>query len=118
MKTMNEIFSKNLRNVLYAKDRTQVALAKAVGVSEASVSKWVNGEAVPRPKMVDKICAFLGCTREDLSVDHDQAVELAPEDVIAEELREHPRVFKLMIHALRLSDAGVDELIKKAGELK
>ena len=104
--------------MLYAKDRTQVALAKAVGVSETSVSHWVNGDVVPRPKKIDEICRFLGCIREDLTSDHEQTVELAPEDVMAEELKENPKLFKLMIYAMRLSDDGLNELIKKAGELK
>ena len=118
MKTMYEIFSRNLRNMLYAKNKTQAQLAKAVKVTETSVSHWVNGEVVPRPKKVDEICKYLNCTREDLTIDHEQTVEQAPEDVMAEQLRENPKLFKLMIYAIRLSDDGLDALIKKAGELK
>jgi transcriptional regulator with XRE-family HTH domain len=118
MKTMNEIFSRNLRNMLYAKNRTQVELAKAVKVSETSVSHWVNGDVVPRPKKVDEICAYLKCSREELTADHEQVAELAPEDVMAEELRNNPKLFRLMIYAMRLSPDRLDDLIKKAGELK
>lgn len=118
MKTMNEIFSRNLRNMLYAKNRTQVELAKAIKVSETSVSHWINGAVVPRPKKIDEICAYLKCSREDLTVDHEQVVEMAPEDVMAEELRNNPKLFRLMFYAMRLSPNGLDELIKKAGDLK
>ena len=118
MKTMNEIFSHNLRNMLYAKNRTQVELAKAVNVSETSVSHWVNGDVVPRPKKVDEICAYLKCAREELTSEREQVAELAPEDVMAEELRENPKLFRLMIYAMRLSEESLDELIKRAGDLK
>ena len=42
-----------------------------------------------------------------------QQVELAPEDVIAEELRENPRLFRLMMYASRLSNDELDELIER-----
>lgn len=112
--TMNEIFSTNLRNMLYARNRTQAELAKAMNVTETSVSFWVNGSVVPRHKTVDRICQYLKCSREDLMQDHTQEVELAPEDVIAEELRDNPKLFKLMLYASRLSDTELDELIARA----
>lgn len=112
--TMNEIFSTNLRNLLYARNKSQVELAKALGVSETSVSFWVNGTTVPRHKTIDKICQFLRCTRDDLLVDHTQIAEVAPEDVMADELRERPKLFKLMLYASRLSDAELDDLIARA----
>lgn len=118
MKTMNEIFSYNLRNMLYAKNRTQVELAKALKTSETSVSYWVNGSVMPRQKKIDEICQYLKCSREDLMVDHEQVAELAPEDVMAEEIRDNPKLFRLMFYAMQLSDESVDQLIKLAGALK
>ena len=87
-KTMNEIFSENLRNMLYMKGRTQAELAKGVKVTETSVSKWMNGLTVPRPNMVDSICLYLHCTREDLMIDHTKTVAIAPVDVLAEAMHE------------------------------
>ena len=113
-KTMNEIFAGNLRNQLYLKRLTQADLAKKMNVTEASVSKWVLGQSVPRPKKIDEICLLLGCTIDDLTVDHTKTVELAPEDVIAEEIHKRPRLFKLMLFASKLSDSERDELIARA----
>lgn len=113
-KTMHAIFSENLRNQLYLKRMTQADLAKKVGVSEASVSKWCLGEAVPRAKKIDQICILLGCNIEDLTTDHTKTVEIAPEDVIAEEIRNNPKLFRLMMYASRLSDKEIDELIARA----
>lgn len=113
---MNEIFSENLRNALYMKGRTQADLARAVKVSETSVSNWVNGTTVPRPKMVDSICAFLVCKREDLMVDHSKTVLFAPEEVLAEEMRERPELYGVfnMILQMTSSDVGmVTQLCKR-----
>lgn len=105
---MNEIFSENLRNALYMKGRTQADLAKAVKVSETSVSNRVNGAAVPRPKMVDAICAYLVCKREDLMVDHSKTVIFAPEEVLAEEMRERPELYGLFNMILQMASSDVD----------
>lgn len=105
---MNEIFSENLRNALYMKGRTQADLAKAVKVSETSVSNWVNGVAVPRPKMVDAICAYLVCTREDLIMDHAKQVFLAPEDVLADEMRERPELYNIFNAILKMHSSDVE----------
>ena len=112
--TINEIFSRNLRNMLYAKNRSQVELAKAINVTETSVSFWVNGTVVPRHKTIDAICQYLNCTRDDLLTDHTQVAELAPEDVMAEELRDNPKLFRLMFYASKLSEQELDDLIVRA----
>lgn len=110
-KTMNEIFSENLRNQLFLKRWSQADLARKMNTSEASVSKWCLGTSVPRPKKIDQLCQLFGCTVEDLTTDHTKVVVLAPEDVMAEELRNNPRLFTLMYYASRLTDAELDALI-------
>lgn len=113
-RTMNEIFSENLRNRLYLKRWSQADLARKMNTSEASVSKWCLGTAVPRPKKIDQICQLLGCTVEDLTTDHSKPVEYAPEDIIAEELKNNSRLMRLMFYAMKLSDAELDALIERA----
>ena len=107
-KTMNEIFSTNLRNALYMAGKTQAELARATGVSETSVSNWMQGSAVPRPKMVDKICACLRCTREDLMIDRSQKVNFAPEDILAGEMRNRPELYEIFSSLLRMSSSDVE----------
>lgn len=105
---MNEIFSENLRNTLYMKGRTQADLAKAVKVSETSVSNWVNGVAVPRPKMVDAICGYLVCKREDLMVDHSKKVLLAPEEILADEMRNRPELYGVFNMLLQMTSDDIE----------
>lgn len=106
-KTMNEIFSTNLRNALYMAGKNQADLAKAVSVTETSVSHWVNGNVVPRPNKIDQIARALNCTREDLMLDHERTIMLAPEDVLADEMRKRTDLYGLFNLIMRLTDSDI-----------
>lgn len=112
MKTTAELFGENLRNQLIVKNKSQADIARYLNVTEASVSRWVNGQSMPRAKMLDRICLFLNCSVEDLTADHSKPVEYAPEDVIAEQLKENPGLMRLMLYAMKLSDGDLDKLIE------
>lgn len=115
-KTMNDIFSYNLRNCLYMAGKTQVELAKSVGVSETSVSKWISGATVPRPKMIEKICVCLRCRKEDLLLDHTKSTSLAPADILADEMEKRPDLYDAFNGLLNMSGSDVrlvTELIKR-----
>lgn len=112
MRTSTEIFAENLRNMLIARNKKQADLARFTGATSATVTYWCNGQAMPRAKMIDKICLFLHCSVEDLTTDHSKPVEYAPEDIIAEQINENPRLMRLMLHAMKLSDAELDKLIE------
>lgn len=113
MKTSQEIFSENLRNLMDAKNLKQADLARFTGATSATINYWFNGRSMPRSKMLDQICLFLGCSLDDLTTDHNKPVELAPEDIIAEQIRENPRLMRLMLHAMKLSDNELDKLIER-----
>lgn len=112
-KTTAELFGENLRNQLIAKNKSQADISRHLKVTEASVSRWVNGLSMPRANMIDKLCVFLHCSVEDLTTDHSKPVEFAPEDVIAEQIKENPRLMRLMMYAMRLSDEELDKLIEE-----
>lgn len=115
-KNLNEVFSTNLRNALYMAGKTQAELAKAVNVTEVSVSKWINGANVPRPKKVDEICKVLRCSREDLMVDHERQVLLAPEDALAEEMKNRHDLYGVFNALMGMNDADlklVSDIIKR-----
>lgn len=112
MRTSTEIFAENLRNLLIAKNKKQADLARFTGATSATVTYWCNGQAMPRAKMIDKICLFLGCSVEDLTTDHNKPVEYAPEDIIAEQIKDNPRLMRLLFYAMKLSDSDLDKLIE------
>ena len=70
MKTTTELFGENLRNQLYLRNKTQSDIARHLKVTDASVSRWVNGQSMPRSAMIARLCAFLHCTGEGLTTDH------------------------------------------------
>lgn len=112
MKTTTELFGENLRYKLIEQRKNQADIARYLKVTEATVSRWVNGLSMPRSAMIDKLCTFLHCSVEDLTTDHSKPVEYAPEDIIAEQINENPRLMRLMLHAMKLSDAELDKLIE------
>ena len=116
MKTSYEIFSRNLRNQLDLKRKNQSDLARHLGVSAVAVSRWVRGESMPRPNMLDRICVFLNCTAEDLMTDHTKTVVMLPQDIIAEEIENDPRLMRIMFYCMKMTDAEKDKLIERLAE--
>lgn len=112
MRTSTEIFAENLRNLLIERNKKQADLARFTGATSATVAYWCNGQSMPRAKMIDKICLFLHCSVEDLTVDRNKPVEYAPEDIMAEQLRDNPRLMRLLFYAMKLSDEQLDNLIE------
>lgn len=49
-----------------AKDLTQEALAKQVGVTKAAISKWELRRAFPRPAQAERLVGALGITFDKL----------------------------------------------------
>lgn len=48
------------------KNLTQSKLGQLVGVSNKAISKWENGQGLPEPKYMAKLCDVLGITMEEL----------------------------------------------------
>ena len=118
MKTSTEIFAENLRDLLLSKNKTQADLRRYLNVTDATVSRWANGTAMPRSAMLDRICVYLHCTPEDLLMDRNKVVEIAPEDVIAEEIQNNSRLFRLMFYASKLTDEQLDKIIAIVGDMR
>ena len=113
MKKTTAVFSTNLRNYLDAQRKTQSDLARHLNVSAVSVSRWANGESLPRANMLDRICAYLGCSTEDLMTDHSKPVMMLPEDILAEEIHNNPRLMRIMFHLMKMSDEELDKIIER-----
>ena len=62
----NKLFAKNLSYWLDFRNKTQLDLAKYMGVSTASVSNWCKGIKLPRMDKVDRICDYLHINHSDL----------------------------------------------------
>ena len=71
-----EIFAHNFRNQLELKKKSQADIARHLNVTTATVSRWANGLSMPRHAMMDRLCAYLLCSPEDLTTDHTKVVYL------------------------------------------
>ena len=67
---IKKVFGQNLRKRLSDKDMNQRDLAEVVGISPVNIHRWVNGLALPQPRMLAIICNVLECTPDYLMKDH------------------------------------------------
>lgn len=65
----NILFSQNLNHYLKINEKTQLDLAKHLGVSTSAVSAWCRGLKTPRMDKVDAMCAYFNIKRSDLMED-------------------------------------------------
>ena len=61
-----EVFVTRLQEILEDKDITQRELAKLIGVTEVTISRYVSGERSPRVEIVSKIADILNVTTDYL----------------------------------------------------
>ena len=59
-------FSKNLREALKNSKKTQQDLADYLGTTQATVSRWINGENEPDLATLIEICLYVDETPNDL----------------------------------------------------
>ena len=59
-------FSKNLATAIERTGFTQVEVAKRAGLTEGTISRYVNGTRSPNSKNVKKLCDILHITPNDL----------------------------------------------------
>lgn len=48
-----------LKQLIQSKGMKQKWLAQKIGVSEVTLSNWVNGKAVPKKEHLEKLCEIL-----------------------------------------------------------
>ncbi len=66
---IRENLSRNLEGILKAKGLTQKDLAKAIGLSQGSISGWITERDWPEPENLDKVVKELGIKPEVLFAD-------------------------------------------------
>ena len=71
MTDINDIFVRQLKYYLNLRKKSQTDLAKYIGVSNGTITNYVNGTNMPRMDKIDKIFDFLLINRSDLLAGHD-----------------------------------------------
>ena len=77
-----KVFQTNLNSILSDKGMKQVDLAKRLGCTEATVSKWCLGIKHPRITMIDKIATALGVSTDDLLTDTSVSNEISSLNIL------------------------------------
>lgn len=63
------IVARNLRRIMFERDKTQTDIVNALGYSKQAVSAWMNGTRTPKMDKIDALCNFLNCKRSDIMED-------------------------------------------------
>lgn len=69
------LFGVRLRDKLMARRMDQETLSEITGISRVSISKYINGKAVPSLYNVELIARALGCSLEEFRVDFYDEIE-------------------------------------------
>ncbi len=58
--------SENIRREIEGSGKSKTEIAKALGVSNPTVSQYCPGRAQPTLAMLSKLCNFLDCSADDI----------------------------------------------------
>ena len=61
------ILSKNLKNLLERKGKTQTDMAKDLNLKESTVSSWVNAVKYPRRDKIELLADYFGVMPSDIT---------------------------------------------------
>ena len=67
-----DFFAINLTRYMQRADMTQLDLAKAIGVTPASVNDWIKGRTYPRMDKVQLVADYFGINKSDLIEDSNE----------------------------------------------
>lgn len=74
-----KIVASNLRRLAFAKEKTQIEMAKDLGVNQSTISNWMNGTRTPKMDKIDQMCEYFGCSRNDIMNPHGSNFEYVGE---------------------------------------
>lgn len=61
-----KIIARNLKRIAYEHHKSQIDIAKDLGLKQSTVSTWMNGTRVPRMPKIDMLCKYFNCSREEI----------------------------------------------------
>ena len=65
-KTLDQIISENLRTEIMQSGKSKTEIARAIGVSNPTVSQYLSGRIQPSLSTLSKLCVFLNCSADDI----------------------------------------------------
>ena len=65
-KSLDEIISSNLKQEIERSGKSKTEIARAIGVSNPTVSQYLSGRIQPTLATLSKLCNFLNCSADDI----------------------------------------------------
>lgn len=96
-----KIFTKNLNSYIEQNGKTQLEIAKSIGVSPQTFNTWCKGIAIPRMGKVQALADYFHINKSDL----------------IEEKKHQDDTPKILQHYNKLNEIGKQEAIKRVEEL-
>ncbi|MBQ3754863.1 MAG: helix-turn-helix transcriptional regulator [Clostridia bacterium] len=63
---MDEIIRDNLRQEIENSGKTKTEIARAIGVSNPTISQYLSGRIQPTLATLSKLCNYLNCSADDI----------------------------------------------------
>ena len=63
---LDEIISLNIRQEILNSGKSKTEIARAIGVSNPTVSQYLSGRIQPSLATLSKLCTFLDCSADDI----------------------------------------------------
>ena len=63
---LDEIISYNLKQEIEQSGKSKTEIARAIGVSNPTVSQYLSGRIQPSLSTLSKLCTFLNCSADDI----------------------------------------------------
>ena len=64
--TLDEIISNNIKEEIENSGKSKTEIARALGVSNPTVSQYLSGRIQPSLSTLSKLCSFLNCSADDI----------------------------------------------------
>ena len=63
---LNEIISTNIKREIECSGKTKTEIARALGVSNPTVSQYLSGRIQPSLATLSRLCTFLDCSADEI----------------------------------------------------
>ena len=113
--TMREIFVKNLRFLMEAREISQADICRELGVSSATVSDWCTGKKYPRVDAMQRLADLLGVRFSTLTTEN--GLQDYEDQQRLEALHQDPRLGLLFDRSRRMSHDDVEFMIQMADRI-
>ena len=58
-----KVIARNLRNIMFERQKTQADVARDLGINKATLSSWMNGTRTPKMEKIDMLCKYFNVPR-------------------------------------------------------